>query len=88
MNDQNNDPSTYAIRTALDASELAITDSAGDAVTNTGSLASGNVIDVTTQTTVDQINGNGAILTTNNDTNVDGEITLETVTSFSITGHY
>ena len=26
------------------------------------------------------------ILTTNNDTNVDGEITLETVTSFSITG--
>ena len=86
LNDQNNDPSTYAIRTALDASELAITDSAGDAVANTGSLASGNVIDVTTQTTVDQINGNGAILTTNNDTNVDGEITLETVTSFSLTG--
>ena len=46
-------PSTYAIRTALDASELAITTSAGAAVANTGVLASGNVIDVTTQTTVE-----------------------------------
>ena len=52
LNDQNNAPSTYAIRTALDASELAITTSAGATVANTGSLASGNVIDVTTATTV------------------------------------
>lgn len=86
LNDQNNDPSTYAIRTALDASELSITTSAGDAVANTGALASGNVIDVTTATTVSQINGNGAILTTNSDTNVDGEITLGTAAAFSITG--
>ena len=86
LNDQNNDPSTYAIRTALDNSNLSITDSAGDAVTNTASLASGNVIDVTSATTVDQINGDGAILTTDTDTEVTGEITLGTRTAFSFTG--
>ena len=86
LNDQNNAPSTYAIRTALDASELAITTSAGATVANTGSLASGNVIDVTTATTVSQTNGSGALLTVDTDTDVTGEITLATTTTFTFTG--
>ena len=85
LNDQNNAPSTYAIRTALDASELAITTSAGATVANTGSLASGNVIDVTTATTVSQTNGSGALLTVDTDTDVTGELTLATTTTFTFT---
>ena len=86
LNDQTNEPSTYAIRTALDASELAITTSAGAAVTNSGVLASGNVIDVTTQTTVDRASASGALLTVDTDTDVEGELTLATTTTFTFTG--
>jgi len=85
LNDQTNEPSTYAIRTALDASQLAITTSAGAAVTNSGTLASGNVIDVTTQTTVDLASASGALLTVDSDTDVEGELTLDTITTFTFT---
>ena len=85
LNDATNEPSTAAIRTALNASQLAITTSAGATVAATGSLASGNVIDVTTQSTVDRASASGAILTTNNDQNVVGEFTLDTTGGFTIT---
>ena len=85
LNDSTNEPSTTAIRTALDASQLAITTSAGAAVANTGSLGSGNVINVTTQSTIDRASASGAILTTNNDQNIVGEFTLDTTGAFTVT---
>ena len=61
MTDGDNDASAASVKTALDASELTITDSAGDAVTST--LAVGNVISVDSgDVTVDPINAAGIAL--------------------------
>ena len=72
MADSNNEPSSTSVKTALDASQLAVTDSDGANVTS--SLASGNVIDVTTTSTISQVNPEGRPLTADSETDVDGSM--------------
>ena len=59
MADSTNDPSAVSVKTAIDASNITLTDSDGDNVTAT--LASGNVIEVTTTSTIAQVNPEGEI---------------------------
>jgi len=72
MADSDNEPSSTSVKTALDASQLAVTDSDGANVTS--SLASGNVIDVTTTSTISQVNPEGRPLTADSETDIDGSI--------------
>ena len=72
MADSSNEPSSTSVKTALDASQLAVTDSDGANVTS--SLASGNVIDVTTTSTISQVNPAGRPLTADSETDIDGSI--------------
>jgi flagellin len=59
MTDSTNDPSAVSVKTAIDASAITLKDSDGDDVTAT--LASGNVIDVSTTSTIAQVNPSGEI---------------------------
>ena len=59
MTDSTNDPSAVSVKTAIDASNITLTDSDGANVTAT--LASGNVIEVTTTSTIAQVNPEGEI---------------------------
>ena len=61
MTDTTNELSAVAVKTAADASQLTIKDSAGDAVTST--LASGQVIDVTTASTIDRALASAGVIT-------------------------
>ena len=72
MADSSNEPSSTSVKTALDASQLAVTDSDGANVTS--SLASGNVIDVTATSTISQVNPAGRPLTADSETDIDGSI--------------
>jgi len=59
MADSTNDPSAVSVKTAIDASNITLTDSDGANVTAT--LASGNVIEVTTTSPIAQVNTAGEI---------------------------
>jgi flagellin len=76
-NSDTNSPSAGAVKTAIDNTYLTMTNSSGTAVSTT--LESGNVLDVTTASTIDRATAAGSVKTLSTISSIDGALVSASV---------